>query len=186
MNLDLSALPPEFIWGVATSAYQVEGAVRAGGRTPSIWDTFARRPGAVDNGDTGDIACDHYHRWPEDLALMRDLGIDAYRFSVAWPRVLPEGVGRPNPAGIAFYDRLVDALLEAGIRPFDPLPLGPAAGPAGPGRLAGAGDRTGLRRLRGRRRPGPRRPGGRLVHRQRTAVRGLDRPSGGPHGPGRA
>ena len=118
MNLDLSALPSGFIWGVATSAYQVEGAVRAGGRTPSIWDTFARRPGAVDNGDTGDIACDHYHRWPEDLALMRDLGIDAYRFSVAWPRVLPEGVGRPNPAGIAFYDRLVDALLEAGIRPF--------------------------------------------------------------------
>ena len=116
--LDLSALPPDFIWGVATSAYQIEGAVRADGRAPSIWDAFARRPGAIDNGDTGDIACDHYRRWPEDVALMRSLGVDAYRFSVAWPRILPDGVGRPNPAGLAFYDRLVDTLLEAGIRPF--------------------------------------------------------------------
>jgi beta-glucosidase len=116
--LDLSALPPDFVWGVATSAYQIEGAVGADGRTPSIWDAFARRPGAIDNGDTGDVACDHYNRWPEDVALMRRLGVDAYRFSVAWPRILPDGVGRPNPAGLAFYDRLVDTLLEAGIRPF--------------------------------------------------------------------
>jgi beta-glucosidase len=116
--LDLSALPPDFVWGVATSAYQIEGAVGTDGRAPSIWDAFARRPGAVDNGDTGDVACDHYHRWPEDVALMRRLGVDAYRFSVAWPRILPDGVGRPNPAGLAFYDRLVDTLLEAGIRPF--------------------------------------------------------------------
>jgi beta-glucosidase len=114
----LSWLPPEFVWGVATSAYQIEGAVAEDGRGPSIWDAFCRVPGAIDNGDTGDVACDHYHRWPEDVALMRRLGVDAYRFSVAWPRILPAGTGRPNPAGIAFYDRLVDALLEAGIRPF--------------------------------------------------------------------
>jgi len=109
---------PDFVWGVATSAYQVEGAVRAGGRSPSIWDTFCRIPGAIDNGDTGDVAADHYHRWAEDIALMRRLGVDAYRFSVSWPRVLPDGTGRPNPDGLAFYDRLVDALLAAGIRPF--------------------------------------------------------------------
>jgi beta-glucosidase len=115
---DLSMLPPDFVWGVATAAYQIEGAVHADGRAPSIWDTFCRVPGAIDNGDTGDVACDHYHRWAEDVALMRRLGVDAYRFSVAWPRVLPGGTGRPNPAGLAFYDRLVDALLAAGIRPF--------------------------------------------------------------------
>jgi len=111
-------IPPDFVWGVATSAYQIEGAVDVAGRSPSIWDTFCRRPGAIDNGDTGDVACDHYRRWPEDVALMRRLGVDAYRFSVAWPRVVPGGVGRPNAAGLAFYDRLVDALLAAGIEPF--------------------------------------------------------------------
>jgi len=108
----------DFIWGVATSAYQIEGATQADGRGLSIWDTFCRVPGAVDNGDTGDVACDHYRRWPEDVALLRRLGVDAYRFSVAWPRILPDGGGRPNLAGLSFYDRLVDALLEAGIRPF--------------------------------------------------------------------
>ena len=113
----LSALPRDFLWGVATAAYQIEGAVTADSRAPSIWDTFCRVPGAIDNGDTGEVACDHYHRWPEDVALMRRLGVDAYRFSVAWPRVLPLGAGPVNPAGLAFYDRLVDALLEAGIRP---------------------------------------------------------------------
>ncbi|MFI6265329.1 GH1 family beta-glucosidase [Micromonospora sp. NPDC051006] len=118
---DLAALPPTFVWGAATSAYQIEGGVTADGRKPSIWDTFCRVPGAIDNGDTGDLACDHYRRWPEDIALMRRLGLDAYRFSVAWPRVMPDGVGRPNPAGIAFYDRLVDGLLTAGIRPFATL-----------------------------------------------------------------
>jgi len=114
----LSVLGPDFVWGVATAAYQVEGAVAEDGRSPSIWDTFCRVPGAIDNGDTGDVACDHYHRWPEDTRLMRELGVGAYRFSIAWPRVLPDGTGAVNPAGLAFYDRLVDALLEAGIRPF--------------------------------------------------------------------
>ena len=108
----------DFLWGVATSAYQVEGAVDAAGRSPSVWDTFCRVPGAIDNADTGDVACDHYHRWPEDVALLRRLGVDAYRFSVAWPRVLPDGTGRPNAAGLAFYDRLVDAVLANGIEPF--------------------------------------------------------------------
>ncbi|MEU4717654.1 family 1 glycosylhydrolase, partial [Micromonospora purpureochromogenes] len=114
---DLSKLPPDFRWGVATAAYQIEGAVRVDGRAPSIWDTFCEVPGAVDNGDTGAVACDHYHRWPQDVALMRQLGVGAYRFSVAWPRVRPDGVGRVNPAGLDFYDRLVDAVLAAGIRP---------------------------------------------------------------------
>ena len=114
----LKQLPADFVWGAATAAYQIEGAVDADGRTPSIWDTFSRVPGAIDNGDTGDVACDHYHRWPEDVALAKELGIGAYRFSISWPRVLPEGTGRVNPAGIGFYDRLVDGLLEAGIRPF--------------------------------------------------------------------
>ncbi|HMQ35309.1 MAG TPA: GH1 family beta-glucosidase [Chloroflexaceae bacterium] len=110
--------PDGFVWGAATAAYQIEGAVDEGGRGPSIWDTFSHTPGAVHGGDTGDVACDHYHRWPEDLQLMRELGLHAYRFSVAWPRVLPRGAGQVNQAGLDFYDRLVDALLEAGITPF--------------------------------------------------------------------
>jgi beta-glucosidase len=108
-------LEPDFVWGVATSAYQIEGAVDEDGRVPSIWDTFCRVPGAIDGGDTGDVACDHYHRWPEDVALMRELGVDAYRFSIAWPRVVPAR------RGLDFYDRLVDGLLDAGIRPFATL-----------------------------------------------------------------
>ena len=111
-------LAPDFRWGAATSAYQIEGAVDEDGRSPSIWDTFCRVPGAIDKGDTGDVACDHYHRWPEDVGLMRRLGLDSYRFSIAWPRVLPDGTGQVNAAGLAFYDQLVDQLLEAGIRPF--------------------------------------------------------------------
>jgi beta-glucosidase len=111
-------LSPEFIWGTATAAYQIEGAVAEDGRRPSIWDTFCRVPGAIDNADTGDVACDHYHRWPEDIKIMRQLGVDAYRFSVAWPRVIPDGVGAVNRAGLDFYDRLVDALLAEGIRPL--------------------------------------------------------------------
>ena len=114
-------LAPDFRWGAATAAYQIEGAVAEGGRSPSIWDTFCRVPGAIDNGDTGDIACDHYHRWPEDIGLMRRLGLDSYRFSIAWPRVLPDGTGRVNAAGIDFYDRLVDNLLDAGVTPFPTL-----------------------------------------------------------------
>ena len=111
-------LPPTFLWGVATSAFQIEGAVAEDGRTPSIWDTFCRVPGAVRGADTGDVACDHYHRMPQDVALIKSLGVDAYRFSVAWPRVQPGGRGPANPAGLAFYDRLVDELLAAGIDPW--------------------------------------------------------------------
>jgi beta-glucosidase len=114
----IDSLPRGFRWGVATSAYQIEGAVAEDGRTPSIWDTFCGVPGAIDNGDVGDPACDHYHRMPSDVALIRDLGIDTYRFSVAWPRVQPGGRGPVNPAGIAFYDRLVDELLAAGVDPW--------------------------------------------------------------------
>jgi beta-glucosidase len=114
-------LAPDFRWGAATAAYQIEGAVAEDGRSPSIWDTFCRVPGAIDNGDTGDIACDHYHRWPEDIGLMRRLGLDSYRFSIAWPRVLPDGTGRVNAAGLDFYDRLVDSLLDAGVTPFPTL-----------------------------------------------------------------
>ena len=111
-------LPRDFVWGVSTSSYQVEGAVQADGRGPSIWDTFCRQPGRIANGDTGDVACDHYHRYREDIALMHRLGVQAYRFSVAWPRLLPQGSGPPNEAGLAFYDRLIDGLLEVGIQPW--------------------------------------------------------------------
>ncbi|WP_147943832.1 GH1 family beta-glucosidase [Microbispora sp. CSR-4] len=107
-----------FLWGTATSSYQIEGAVSEDGRTPSIWDTFCATPGTVADGDTGAVACDHYHRMPEDVALMAELGMDVYRFSLAWPRVQPDGTGPGNPAGIAFYDRLVDELLDKGIRPW--------------------------------------------------------------------
>ncbi|MFE0677473.1 GH1 family beta-glucosidase [Streptomyces sp. NPDC058867] len=115
--IDLAAFPDGFRWGTATSAYQIEGAVAEDGRTPSIWDTFSHTPGKVDNGDHGDDACDHYHRWPEDVALLRRLGVDTYRMSIAWPRVVPGGDGPVNEAGLDFYDRLVDALLAADITP---------------------------------------------------------------------
>ncbi|MFF1909982.1 GH1 family beta-glucosidase [Kitasatospora sp. NPDC058218] len=114
-------LPAGFRWGVSTAAYQIEGAVEEDGRGPSVWDVFAARPGAVRDGHTGAVACDHYHRYPEDIALMRGLGLDGYRFSIAWSRVQPTGAGPVNPAGLAFYDRLVDALLEAGITPLPTL-----------------------------------------------------------------
>src|SRR6476661_3700728 len=110
--------PKGFIWGTSTASYQIEGAAEEDGRGPSIWDTFSHTPGKVANGDTGDVACDHYHRYSEDIALMQRLGISAYRFSAAWPRILPEGKGQINQAGLAFYDRLVDALLAAGISPW--------------------------------------------------------------------
>lgn len=118
---DLSVLPTGFTWGVATSAYQIEGAAGEDGRAPSIWDTFSHTPGKTGGGDTGDVACDFYHRWAGDIGIMKDLGVDAYRFSIAWPRVIPDGYGPVNRAGLAFYDRLVDALLEAGIAPFPTL-----------------------------------------------------------------
>lgn len=111
------AFPDGFLWGVATAAYQIEGAVGEDGRTPSIWDAFSRVPGTILAGETGDIAADHYHRYRDDVALMRELGIGAYRFSVSWSRVVPGGSGPANRRGLDFYSRLVDALLESGIRP---------------------------------------------------------------------
>ena len=113
-----ATFPPGFIWGAATSSYQIEGAWNEDGKGESIWDRFSHTPGKVANGDTGDIACDHYHRWRKDVAWMKELGLNAYRFSVSWARLLPRGRGQVNPAGVDFYSRLVDALLEAGIEPF--------------------------------------------------------------------
>ncbi len=110
--------PDGFLWGAATSAYQIEGSPLADGAGASIWQRFCRTPGLVQDGDTGDVACDHYRRYREDVALMRDLGLTAYRFSIAWGRVLPEGRGAVNAAGLGFYDRLVDELLGAGIEPL--------------------------------------------------------------------
>ncbi|MEU5879522.1 GH1 family beta-glucosidase [Spirillospora sp. NPDC047279] len=115
------SFPEDFRWGAATAAYQIEGATAEDGRGPSVWDTFARTPGKVLGGDTGDVAVDHYHRYREDVALMADLGLRAYRFSVSWPRVQPDGAGTANTAGLDFYRRLVDALLEAGIEPWPTL-----------------------------------------------------------------
>jgi beta-glucosidase len=113
--------PDGFKWGVATASYQIEGGVDEGGRAPSIWDTFAHTPGAVHGGDTGDVADDHYHRWPEDVELLAELGVGAYRFSFAWPRLQPTGRGPLNEAGVDFYARLVDALLDRGIQPWPTL-----------------------------------------------------------------
>lgn len=110
--------PADFVWGVATSAYQIEGGVAEDGRGPSIWDTFAARPGATKDGRTGEVACDHYHRWPEDLALLSRLGVGGYRFSIAWTRVQPTGRGTPERRGVDFYRRLVDELRRRDIEPF--------------------------------------------------------------------
>lgn len=116
--MTLYKFPHDFLWGAATAAYQVEGAWNEDGRGESIWDRFSHTPGKIANGDTGDMACDHYRRWREDIALMRQLGLKAYRFSISWTRVLPKGKGAVNPAGLAFYDRLVDTLLAANTEPF--------------------------------------------------------------------
>jgi beta-glucosidase len=110
--------PADFTWGFAASAYQIEGAAAEDGRGPSIWDTFARQPGAIADGSTGDVACDHYHRYADDVRLMADLGARAFRFSISWSRVLPTGTGTVNPLGLDFYERLVDTLLQAGIQPL--------------------------------------------------------------------
>jgi beta-glucosidase len=116
-----AGFPEGFCWGVATSAFQIEGAVKEDGRGASIWDTYAHTPGKIKGGHNADVANDHYHRYKDDVRLMRDLGVKAYRFSIAWPRIFPDGTGQPNARGLAFYDRLIDALLEAGIEPFATL-----------------------------------------------------------------
>jgi len=118
MVLKQFGFPEEFIWGAATAAYQIEGAWEEDGKGENIWDRFSHTPGKIENGDTGDIACDHYHRWREDIQLMKEIGIQAYRFSISWGRIFPEGSGKINPAGIDFYNRLVDELLKNGIEPY--------------------------------------------------------------------
>jgi beta-glucosidase len=116
-----TVFPQGFLWGSATASYQLEGAWKEDGKGESIWDRFSHTPGKVANGDTGDVACDHYHRWPQDIALMKSLGLQTYRFSIGWPRILPNGTGKVNPAGLDFYSRLTDGLLEAGITPYATL-----------------------------------------------------------------
>jgi beta-glucosidase len=107
--------PPGFLWGCSTSAYQIEGAWNEDGKGESVWDRFVREPGKIERGETADVACDHYHRMPSDVALMKELGLNAYRFSISWSRVIPEGQGKVNARGLDFYDRLVDELGKAGI-----------------------------------------------------------------------
>jgi beta-glucosidase len=116
-----ASFPKDFVWGTATSSYQIEGAVNEDGRGRSIWDTFSHTPGKIEDGTSGDRANEHYHRYKEDIGLIRDIGAKAYRFSIAWPRVFAEGTGKPNPKGLDFYDRLIDELLRQGIEPYATL-----------------------------------------------------------------
>ncbi len=118
MTEPMPKFPKDFTWGSATAAYQIEGAWNEDGKGPSIWDVFSHKKGKIKNGDTGDRACDHYHRHREDIEIMKEIGLEAYRFSISWPRILPQGKGTINQPGIDFYSHLVDLLLEAGIRPF--------------------------------------------------------------------
>src|SRR5487761_103873 len=111
------AFPPGFLWGAATAAYQIEGAPAEDGKGASVWDTFSHLPGRTTHGDSGDIACDSYHRMDEDLAVVSRLSLGAYRFSISWPRIMPDGRGVPNPAGLAHYSLLIDGLLDRGITP---------------------------------------------------------------------
>ena len=117
----MATFPKGFIWGAATSSYQIEGAANVDGRGQSIWDTFSKTPGKVAKGDTGDVANDHYHRYLEDIAIMKEIGLQGYRFSFAWPRMFPNGDAVREERGFAFYDRLIDAILEAGIEPLATL-----------------------------------------------------------------
>ena len=121
MTITRKDFPDHFLFGVATSSYQIEGAAHEDGRGASIWDTFCAEPGRVLDASNGDVACDHYHLWPSDLDLIRSLGADAYRFSIAWPRIQPDGKGAINPAGLDFYERLVDGMLERGLQPYATL-----------------------------------------------------------------
>nr|4GXP_A Chain A, Beta-glucosidase Chimeric protein [Thermotoga maritima MSB8]4GXP_B Chain B, Beta-glucosidase Chimeric protein [Thermotoga maritima MSB8]4GXP_C Chain C, Beta-glucosidase Chimeric protein [Thermotoga maritima MSB8] len=117
-HMNVKKFPEGFLWGVATASYQIEGSPLADGAGMSIWHTFSHTPGNVKNGDTGDVACDHYNRWKEDIEIIEKLGVKAYRFSISWPRILPEGTGRVNQKGLDFYNRIIDTLLEKGITPF--------------------------------------------------------------------
>src|SRR5450631_1398226 len=112
------SFPDGFLWGCATASYQIEGGAAEDGRKPSVWDTFSKTPGKVANGDTGDVADDSYHRYKEDIGLLKWLGVKTYRMSVAWPRVFPDGTGKPNEKGIAYYERVIDELVAAGIAPY--------------------------------------------------------------------
>ena len=118
MDKKLFHFPDAFVWGAATASYQIEGAWNEDGKGESIWDRFSHTPGKIENAHTGDVACDHYHRWADDIKLMQEIGLKAYRFSVSWPRILPEGRGKVNQAGLDFYNRLVDGLLDADIKPY--------------------------------------------------------------------
>ena len=162
--------PDGFLWGTATSAYQVEGAVREDGRGASIWDTFAHTPGMIEDGTNGDVAIDHYHRYREDVRLLKALGAAAYRFSVAWPRVFPDGTGSPNPKGLDFYDRLVDELIANGIEPYATLYHWdlPQALQDRVGGWQSRETAAGVRGLRGVRRREAQRPGEALLHDQRV------------------
>src|SRR5215218_2186807 len=121
MSKPFCQFPPDFVWGTATASYQVEGAAREDGRSPSVWDTFSHRPGTIAAGHTGDVATDHYHRYKQDVALMKELGAKAYRFSISWSRVIPDESGKVNEKGLDFYRRLVDELRGAGIQPWATL-----------------------------------------------------------------
>src|SRR4051812_12987192 len=114
----LAEFPKGFVWGAAAASYQIEGAAAADGKGPSIWDMFCKKPGSIWRDQSGDVACDHYHRYKEDVALMKAMGLKAYRLSVSWPRVMPEGTGAVNAKGLDFYDRLVGGLLKAGVAPW--------------------------------------------------------------------
>ena len=121
----MKTFPNNFIWGTATSSFQIEGASKADGKGPSIWDAFCQIPTKVHNNDTGDVACDHYHKFEEDIALMKDMGLKAYRFSIAWARIQPTGKGEVNKEGVAFYNRIINTLLKNDIEPWVTLyPLG--------------------------------------------------------------
>ena len=117
MSSDQLRFPDGFLWGAATAAYQIEGAPEVDGKGPSIWDTFSHTPGKTFHGDTGDVACDSYHRYPDDIEMLKRLGVGAYRFSLSWPRIQADGRGVANSKGLDYYSRLIDALLEAGISP---------------------------------------------------------------------
>lgn len=137
----------DFIWGAATASYQIEGAAHEDGKGLSIWDRFSHEPGKVFDGHTGDVACDHYYRYPDDVKLMKEIGLQAYRFSISWPRLMPEGKGAVNQKGLDFYNRLIDELLKNNIRPFVTLFIGTSPLPCSrwvPGKTltASSGSRT--------------------------------------------